>query len=185
MQPFTSAMVLTPTPGLRRMASNGMMLTNFHTASPICSPSRASIMTGLFPWRMGIDFIYDQDLKLDGTQELDHEELPLIPNLAITLHDAGYYTAHIGKWHLGGMNIPDITNRSMSGDCTTPGINQYGFDEVGYKGKTNPSTTSYYPTLQTLQYLQYNTLLYYTTLLHYYTTTMHYYTTLLYTKILL
>ena len=46
------------TPNLRSMARNGLTMTNFHTASPVCSPSRASIMVGLFPWRMGIDFIY-------------------------------------------------------------------------------------------------------------------------------
>lgn len=46
------------TPHLQAMASQGMTMTNFHTASPVCSPSRASIMVGLFPWRMGVDFIY-------------------------------------------------------------------------------------------------------------------------------
>lgn len=89
------------TPNLQRMAKNGMILTNFHAASPICSPSRAAIMTGLFPWRMGVDFIYSQDPKKDGTEELDHEQLPLIPNIAMAFQHYNYYTAHIGKWHLG------------------------------------------------------------------------------------
>jgi arylsulfatase A len=89
------------TPNLKRMAKQGLTLTNFHTASPVCSPSRASIMVGLFPWRLGVDFIYAGDLKLDGSEELDHEQLPLIPNIAMSLAETGYYTAHIGKWHLG------------------------------------------------------------------------------------
>ena len=89
------------TPNLKRMAGKGMILTNFHAASPICSPSRAAIMTGLFPWRMGVDFIYSQDVKNDGTEELDHEQLPLIPNIAMAFQHHDYYTAHIGKWHLG------------------------------------------------------------------------------------
>lgn len=88
-------------PNLKAMAKNGMIMTNFHTASPLCSPSRASIMVGLFPWRFGVDFIYAGDLKKDSSEEMDHEQLPLVPNIAMSFRDAGYYTAHIGKWHLG------------------------------------------------------------------------------------
>lgn len=102
-EPFNESILgkIIRTPELSKMASKGMILSNFHTASPLCSPSRASIMVGLFPWRMGIDFIYAGDLKLDGSEEMDHEQLPLIPNIAMSFHDANYYTAHIGKWHLG------------------------------------------------------------------------------------
>eukprot|EP01035_Chromulina_nebulosa_P018309 gene18309-23995_t len=118
------------TPNLKRLALNGLTLSNFHTASSVCSPSRASIMVGLFPWRLGIDFIYSQDLKLDGTIELSKEQLPLIPNIAMSLRDNGYYTAHIGKWHLGGMYDSEIKSRlTLRSNCSFPGINQYGFDE--------------------------------------------------------
>lgn len=89
------------TPHLQRLAASGLTLTNFHTASPVCSPSRVSILTGLFPWRVGVDFIYSQDKKLDGSEELDHEQLPLLANIPMTLRDQGFYTAHVGKWHLG------------------------------------------------------------------------------------
>lgn len=43
----------------------------------------------------------------------------------------GYYTAHVGKWHLGGQNVVELQARRDSGgrNCTVPGINQYGFDE--------------------------------------------------------
>ena len=51
------------------------------------------------------DFIYAGDLKLDGSREMDHEQLPLIPNMAMSFRDAGYHTAHIGKWHLGNYYI--------------------------------------------------------------------------------
>ena len=121
------------TPHLQRMAAAGVAMTNFHSASPVCSPARASIMLGLFPWRVGVDFIYAGDLKKDGSYELDHEQLPLIPNVASTLRDAGYYTAHIGKWHLGGTAPSDLLGRRAS-NCTVPGILQYGFDE--YVGMT-------------------------------------------------
>jgi arylsulfatase A-like enzyme len=100
--PFNSQlMAAVRTPNLLRMAQAGKILTNFHAASPICSPSRAAIMTGLFPWRVGVDFIYSQDVKKDGSEELDHEQLPLVPNIPMTFQHYGYYTAHVGKWHLG------------------------------------------------------------------------------------
>lgn len=141
--PFTSPeMAGLQTPNLKRMASQGLSMTNFHAAAPMCSPSRASIMVGLFPWRLGVDFIYSQDIKKDGSEEMDHEVLPLLPNVAMSLRDAGYYTAHVGKWHLGGISNYDIAARAnhSAGPCFVPGINQYGFDEYvamteGWEGK--------------------------------------------------
>lgn len=100
--PFTSSELKgIQAPNLQKMAKRGLIMTNFHTASPVCSPSRASILTGLFPWRLGIDFIYSQDKKLDGSEELDHEQLPLLQNIPMAFRNLGHYTAHIGKWHLG------------------------------------------------------------------------------------
>jgi hypothetical protein len=73
-------------------------------------------MVGLFPWRLGVDFIYAGDLKHDGTEEMDHEQLPLIPNVAASFHDS----AHIGKWHLGGQSHVEIPARRASNftNCT-------------------------------------------------------------------
>lgn len=145
--PFNSDLMKNiKTPQLERLAKAGMILTNFHVAAPVCSPSRASIMTGLFPWRLGVDFIYAGDLKKDGTEEMDHEQLPLLPNIAMSLRDAGYYTAHIGKWHLGGQNVAELQARRVSGgrNCTAPGINQYGFDEyVGMSEGTGMNTDNF------------------------------------------
>lgn len=61
--PFTGGKVHTP--ALEAMAKNGAIMTNFHAAAPICSPSRASIMTGLFSWRVGIAGVYEYGKK-DG-----------------------------------------------------------------------------------------------------------------------
>lgn len=103
--PFTSReMQSIETPELQKMAKRGITLTNFHTAAPVCSPSRASIMVGLFPWRLGVDFIYAGDLKKDGSEEMDHEQLPLIPNLANSLKDAGEgmdekMVRHLQRWY--------------------------------------------------------------------------------------
>lgn len=147
-QPFIGdEMKHVKTPNLEKMSKNGITLTNFHTASPVCSPSRASIMVGLFPWRLGVDFIYAGDLKLDGSEELDHEQLPLIPNMVMSFHESGYYTAHIGKWHLGGQSHIDIPNRLLKNNtCATPGILQYGYDE--YVGMSEGTGSMRYQTHQ-------------------------------------
>jgi arylsulfatase A-like enzyme len=142
---FSNEMKHVSTPNLRKMSKNGMTLHNFHVASPVCSPSRASILVGLFPWRMGIDFIMAGDLKNDGSEEMDHEQLPMIPNIAMSFHKAGYFTAHIGKWHLGGQSHVDIPNR-VAGNCSVPGINQYGFDE--YVGMSEGTGSARYITHQ-------------------------------------
>ena len=131
-KPFTSPeMANLRTPHLENMQKNGLTMTNFHSAAPMCSPARASILVGLFPWRLGVDYIYSQDLKRDGSQEMDHEQLPLLPNIAMMMRETGYYTAHVGKWHLGGITQVDIKARAnhSQGPCFVPGINQYGFDE--------------------------------------------------------
>jgi arylsulfatase A-like enzyme len=61
--PFVGGKVHSP--ALEDMARNGAIMTNFHAAAPICSPSRASIMTGLFSWRVGIAGVYEYG-KRDG-----------------------------------------------------------------------------------------------------------------------
>eukprot|EP01036_Dinobryon_divergens_P029782 gene29782-38927_t len=133
-QPFNSELMRSiKTPNLKQMSDRGLILTNFHTASPICSPSRASIMLGLFPWRVGLDFIYAGDLKLDGSREMDHEQLPLIPNMAMSFRDAG------GQSHI------DIPHR-FGNHCAVPGINQYGFEE--YVGMSEGSHSMRYVTHQ-------------------------------------
>jgi arylsulfatase A-like enzyme len=94
------------TPHLDRMAKDGLRFTNFYAACPVCSPTRASILTGKYPQRMNItDWIpgrKDQpDQRLQQPQirtELPREEV----TIAEALKALGYVTAHIGKWHLGG-----------------------------------------------------------------------------------
>ena len=49
--PFVGTGIFTPE--LQRMAESSLVYTNFHTAAPVCTPTRASILTGLFPWRVG------------------------------------------------------------------------------------------------------------------------------------
>jgi arylsulfatase A len=93
-------------PNLTKMAKNGMRFTNAYAACPVCSPTRASIMSGQYPARVGItDFItghwrpYEEVIvPKNRTQYLPLE----IYTLGEAMRDAGYATGYFGKWHLGG-----------------------------------------------------------------------------------
>jgi len=95
------------TPNNDRMAKEGMRFTDAYAASPVCSPTRASIMSGKYPANTGVtDWIdFSKKLhpcrgKLIDAPYIDH--LPLSEkSLASALRDSGYATWHIGKWHLG------------------------------------------------------------------------------------
>jgi arylsulfatase A-like enzyme len=112
---------------LKRMISEGKLFNNFHATGSIGSLSRAGIMTGLFPWRLGSKCGYDS-IRSSNELKDQRQQLPLIPNMAMGFQEKGYYTAHVGKWSLGGQHQNDIALRN-SGNCSVPGINQYGFDE--------------------------------------------------------
>ncbi len=86
------------TPRLDRMALEGMRFTDFYVASPVCSPSRAALMTGCYPKRVGLDSGHDFAVLLPGDPiGLDPGNVTL-PRL---LKECGYATKIVGKWHLG------------------------------------------------------------------------------------
>jgi len=89
---------LNSTPAIDRLASEGIRLTDFYAASPVCSPSRAALLTGCYPARIGFG-------EFDGLPVLfPGHAMGLDPNeatIARLLHDAGYATALFGKWHCG------------------------------------------------------------------------------------
>ncbi len=104
------------TPNLNRFAQESARFTNAYAACPVCSPTRASILTGKYPARLRLtDWIpgrkqwpYSKFLKLT-----DHQELPLEePTLAEARRPIGYKSAAIGKWHLGGAGF-DPTRRGF------------------------------------------------------------------------
>ncbi len=91
------------TPNIDRLASQGMVFTDAYAASPVCSPTRASILTGKHPARIGLtDFIGGFRLgRLIPPENLSH--LPLAETtMAEALARAGYKNYFVGKWHLGG-----------------------------------------------------------------------------------
>lgn len=87
------------TPHVDRLAREGMMFTDFYSAGPVCSPTRASIMTGKYPARLGITkWLYTP--QKDPPFVTHH--LPLKEfTIAEALRKHGYATGYFGKWHLG------------------------------------------------------------------------------------
>ncbi len=84
------------TPHMDRLAGSGIRFTDWHSNSPVCSPSRASILTGQYPQHCGVPQI------LPSPPTFDHPGLRAGQRtLATELKAAGYRTAAIGKWHLG------------------------------------------------------------------------------------
>jgi len=93
-----------PTPHMDQLASEGMIFTDAHTTSSVCTPSRYSLLTGRYNWRTKLQF-----LVLWGYSP------PLISEDTLTvgklLQQSGYKTAMIGKWHLG-MHLPTLNGQA-------------------------------------------------------------------------
>ncbi len=104
------------TPNIDRLVARGLRFSQFHSASPLCSPTRASILTGLAPARIGITVPVchlpreilestvgtnagpnQRSLPVESATRLKREYV----TLAESFKAAGYATAHFGKWHLG------------------------------------------------------------------------------------
>lgn len=121
------------TPNLDRMAAEGTLFTQFYVNGSVCSPSRCAFFTGQYPARHRIHGHYATKLQNEARGVSNWLE-PNVPNVARLLKNAGYTTAHIGKWHLG----------NNSGG---PPITEYGFDFVGTSekdGANGPASDPYF-----------------------------------------
>ncbi len=91
------------TPNLDRLAAQGVRFTDAYAACPVCSPTRASVMSGKYPARLGVTQYIGagpERGKLIGAPYVDHLSLEEY-SLAAALREGGYRTWHVGKWHLG------------------------------------------------------------------------------------
>lgn len=107
------------TPHLDRLAGQGTDFRQFTVAGSVCSPSRAAIMTGQFPARFSIHghFATVESHVQRGMPDWLNPKAVMLPRL---LQQAGYATAHFGKWHLTNIMVPDA-----------PLPSAYGYDAYG------------------------------------------------------
>lgn len=100
------------TPNLNEMAEHSLRFDRFYAAAPVCSPTRASVLTGRTNMRTGVES-HGYPLRLQEK------------TIAQALKQAGYATGHFGKWHLNGMRGPGVP--LFAEDTHHPGV--FGFDE--------------------------------------------------------
>ena len=99
------------TPNLDAMVKNGLRFDRFYAGAPVCSPTRASVLTGRTNDRTGV---------LDHGYALRKQE----KTIAVALKNEGYATGHFGKWHLNGLRGPGVP--VLKEDSHSPG--KFGFD---------------------------------------------------------
>ncbi|MDB4353199.1 sulfatase-like hydrolase/transferase [bacterium] len=104
------------TPNLDAMAEGGVVFNRFYASAPVCSPTRASVMTGRHPFRTNVP-------------NHGHYMRPHETTIAEVLKDAGYVTGHFGKWHIGSVQPDSPTSPGGAGfDEWLSGLNFFDND---------------------------------------------------------
>lgn len=116
------------TPNFDAAAATGLRFDRFYAAAPVCSPTRASVMTGRHPNRMGV-FKWGFPMRPQET------------TIAEALKTAGYSTGHFGKWHLGSVRSKSPASPGNNGfDEWYSAVNFYDNNSIlSHKGKAVPS----------------------------------------------
>lgn len=108
------------TPNLDQFAREGILLEDFYVNGPVCSPSRAAFMTGLYPLEVGMPHIVmkgKQAEKYGAVEYLD----PSLPTVTRIFQNNGYAVGHFGKWHLGFKDSPPIADYGIDESVTAHG----------------------------------------------------------------
>jgi arylsulfatase A len=114
---------LNETPHLDQLAQEGVRFTDFLMASPLCSPSRAALLTGCYPPRIGFGYLDGLGVLFPGHRlGLNPDEV----TLAKVLADEGYATMHVGKWHCGDQPPFLPTRHGFDGYYGIPYSNDMG-----------------------------------------------------------
>ena len=122
-----------PTPHVDQLAAEGLRYTDYHS-TPMCSPTRASLLTGLEPHRAGMGHVAHSDPGFPGYAM---ELTPLAPTMAELLRSGGYQTLMVGKWHL-----TKDSEQNDAGDRSSWPL-QRGFDR--YYGFLDGFTNLHHP----------------------------------------
>ena len=107
------------TPNIDRLAGQSMKFTDAYAACPVCSPTRASIMTGKYPAHLALTNFIPGSPKGRNTKLIEpsfEQQVPLEEiTIAEALKPAGYVSGHVGKWHMGGSKYnPDKQGFDLS-----------------------------------------------------------------------
>lgn len=121
------------TPNLDRLARDGALFSNLILATSVCAPSRAAFMTGTYNWKNGV---YANAAKWDPKNVI----------LAQMMQEVGYATAHIGKWHCGGLKDPQPGNDHW---FVAPGQGRYEDPTININGQEQKFQGKYLTTLTT------------------------------------
>jgi arylsulfatase A-like enzyme len=111
------------TPTLDRLAADGIRFDSFYTASPVCSPARAALLTGCYPPRIGFGSFHGLPVLFPG---MDIGLPPTEVSIAKVLADAGYATQAVGKWHCGDQAHFQPTNHGFDHYFGLPYSNDMG-----------------------------------------------------------
>ena len=118
------------TPNLDALASDGIRFTQFYNSAR-CSPSRASLLTGLYPHEAGVGYL-DNVVRPDGAGGLQGRIADRAVTIAEVLKPAGYLTGMAGKWHVGAQHGTPPTKVGFDRSVLFPG-GTYFPDQVGKK----------------------------------------------------